>query len=505
MRFALFLLLFIKTSAAVNYQNVTSDAGINMPHSANKMSTGIAIADFDNNGYPDLFFTGYDHNAKLYFNQGNETFVENPSFLMPNFTAGSCGSAAAADFDNDGWSDLYVACLGNNYLLRNLEGSGFHNITTSSGTNHPERTESVAWGDLNNDGLLDLVLGVHPLGFPVNPNDPNDFDFILFNNGDLTFTRIAHPVDLSFIGRATLALVLTDIDFDHDLDIYLLNDRDHGNVMLRNDGQGCTDWCFTEISLANGADVPANTMGIAVADYDNDSDWDLSYSDIDTHLFLKNNGTGGNLVFDEVSNSIGIDFDNGAGWGTLMYDADNDGWEDLFLATGQSTPLESNIFYSNNQNGTFSDLTQSVGLTDTNRTQAVAWLDFNKDGHLDLTYGRYNQNYQLQKNLGDNNNWLAFNLMGGMSINRDAIGTKIEVEDSNGLKQIRELRSGESRGSNNHLILHFGLGSSQSVDITVTWPDGLTQFIENIPSNQYYNLVYPPYDMIFDSGFEAVN
>ncbi|TDR22815.1 CRTAC1 family protein [Marinicella litoralis] len=499
----LLLALVVQQSAAVTFENVTVALGIDMPHFANKMSTGIAAADFDNNGYVDLYLTGYDYDSKLYFNDG-QSFIENSQLIVPDLSGERCGSVAAADFDNDGWQDIYVACWGNNYLLHNQQGNGFVDITTSSGTDHLERTEAVSWGDLNNDGLLDLVLGVTPLSGTPDLNDPNDLDHVFFNNGDLTFTDIYGVLDPVEISRSTLALVLTDIDMDNDLDIYFANDKHQVNVMLRNDGPGCGGWCFTNVAGAQGSDHSAYCMGVAVGDYDNDLDWDLSYSSIDEHILLQNTHTNTEPIFSSVAQSAGVNISTGYGWSTLLFDTDNDGWEDMYLATtgGAPQPVSNHLFH-NNQNGTFSDITATSGVEDIHPTEGAAWLDYDQDGRLDLTVGRFNLNYQFLKNSTVNNqHWIGFKLRGGADVNRDAIGSKIIVTDALGNSQMRELRAGESRGSNNEKILHFGLGNASSVSAQIIWPNGYQQSIDQVAADQYIQLVYPVYDHIFTHQFE---
>lgn len=500
---ALALVFFAHQSFSITFENVTTTHGIDAPHLADKMSTGIAAADFDNNGYVDLFFTGYSLNSKLYFNDG-QAYAENNQFTMPDLSGERCGSVSSADFDNDGWQDIYVACWGNNFLLHNQQGNGFVDITISSGTDHPERTEAVSWGDLNNDGLLDLVLGVTPLTGNPNLNDPNDLDHVFFNNGDLTFTDIYGVLNPTEISRSTLALVLTDIDMDNDLDIYFANDKHQVNVMLRNDGPGCGGWCFTNVADSQGSDHSAYCMGVAIGDYDNDLDWDISYSSIDEHILLQNTGSAVQPEYQSVAQSAGVNITTGYGWSTLLFDVNNDGWEDLYLATTGGVPEHvSNFLFANNQNGTFIDITQTSGVVDELATEGAAWLDFNQDGRLDFVIGRYNLSYQLLKNSTINNkHWLGFKLLGGADISRDAIGTKVIITDSAGLSQMRELRAGESRGSSHEKILHFGLDNETNISAVIIWPGGYQQSLENIPIDQYIQLVYPIYDQIFSSQFE---
>ena len=245
-------------------------------------------------------------------------------------------------------------------------------------------------------------------------------------------------------------------------------------------------------------------MGVAIGDYDNDSDWDISYSSIDEHILMQNINTASQPVYNSVAQSAGVNINSGYGWGTLLFDVNNDGWEDMYLATtgGGADPV-SNYMFQNNQNGTFTDVTTTSGVTDTNPTEGAAWIDFNLDGKLDIVIGRFNLTYQLLQNTTtDNNNWVGFKLLAGANVNRDAIGTKVIISDSSGNTQMRELRAGESRGSNHHKTLHFGLGNSTILTTEVIWPGGYTHTINNVGMNQYTELVYPIYDHIFKAQFE---
>lgn len=491
-------------SQAQTYNNITSTAGIIATHHANKMSTGIAVADFDGNGHDDLFMTGYFNDSVLYFNDGNGQYSINSNWFVPDMSNKNCGSVAAADINNDGTQDLYVACLGNNYVLIN-NGSRFIDVTNESNINHPERTEALAWGDLNQDGWLDLVVGVHPLSFPPNTADPDNIDKVFFNNGDNSFTEVNINIDINQLAKATLALILTDIDFDGDLDIYMLNDRHQGNVLIMNDGPGCGGWCFSDATTTTNTARPADSMGIAVADYDLDGDWDMSYSSIDEHVFLKNTGSASLPVYDDSLVPVEPFVTQAAGWGTLMYDADNDGFEDLFVAAQYGSPaFMSNLLALNQGNGFFSDVTVASGITDASGSQAAVWLDHNLDGRLDLAYGRYNGNYQLMENTTQNtHSWVGFKLKSlTTDVNRDAIGTKVRVTLSDGREMIRELRAGESRGSNNSKLVHFGLGSASMTSVEIIWPNQEVYTFSTLAPSSYHVINYSGPDLIFRSAFE---
>lgn len=133
-------------------------------------------------------------------------------------------------------------------------------------------------GDLNNDGWLDLVVAAQPNTSTPDLSDPNELDHFFINNQDGTFTDIYTLFPAVEIAKVTLALILLDVDFNNDLDIYFANDKHDNNVLFRNDGPGCGGWCFTNIGPATGADYSAYCMGVASSDYDHDGDWDISYS-----------------------------------------------------------------------------------------------------------------------------------------------------------------------------------------------------------------------------------
>lgn len=490
-------------AAALNFEDVTTAAGISAPHLANKPATGIAVADFDRNGWPDLFMTGYQPENKLFLNQGDGSFLQSPyngQLALPN---AQCGSVAAADFDNDGWQDLYLACWGRNYLFHNLQGQGFADITATAGVDHDGRTEAVGWGDINGDGWLDLVVGVHPLQGEPDPADPYNWDMILFNNGDGTFTNIAHLMAPEQLVKLVLGVIISDIDLDGDQDLYVVNDKLVGNTLWRNDGPGCGGWCMTDISAATGTDRAAYSMGITVGDCDRDGDWDLVYSSIGEQILLRGQQAQGSFTFDDVGADSGISFP-AIGWGVVFFDGDNDGWEDLFLATTGSSPGIADRLFYNETSAQFSDVSQGSNMDRDDPTEAAAWLDYDRDGRLDLAVGLFNMSYRLNRNVTPNTgNWLGLSFEGGGAINRDALGTRVVVTMNDGSRQMRELRSGESRGSSHDKVLHFGLGTDTGVSqITVYWPDGLVENLGPLPANQYHHRIYPPIEVLLEDAFE---
>lgn len=489
---------------AMVFEDISLQAGITATHRSDKAATGIAVADFDHNGFPDIFVTGYFDDSFLYMNQGNRQFVVSPFNAQINPPSAKCGSVAAADYDNDGWSDLYVACFGRNYLYRNDKGRGFIDVTMAAGVNHNSRTEAVAWGDLNGDGHLDLVVANYPDTINPDPAEPDNYDRVFFSNGDGTFTNIAHVLEQGPLLQPTLAAIISDIDLDGDQDIWIGNDKEVGNSLWRNDGPGCGAWCFTEVSTETGVFRPAYTMGVAIGDCDRDGDWDIAYSSIAEQILLEGKQAQGSFTFDDISIPSGFTYE-GVGWGTIFFDGNNDGWEDLFLSVITVFPGTTSRLYRNDKNAQFTDVTDASNLGRDQSEMAVTWLDIDRDGLLDLVHGQINLGYKLDRNMTANTgNWIGFRLEGGGAINRDAVGTRIKLTMMDGSEQLRELHAGESRGSNLEYMLHFGLGEDTEVQsIEIRWTDGLTEVLPGLPVNQYHKRVYPPVETILAGDFEV--
>ncbi|MGB0514861.1 MAG: FG-GAP repeat domain-containing protein, partial [Wenzhouxiangellaceae bacterium] len=259
------------------YTDVTEAAGIEAALTHDKPAGGIGVGDFNRDGWPDLFLTGYFEANKLYFNNGQGGFEEDPAIAAQVAMPGSrCTGVAVADHDNDGWSDIYLVCNGDNRLLRNLQGAGFQPDTPPL-FNHPGRSEAAAWADLNHDGILDLVIAAHPSAYPYDPNDPDNYDRILISGPSGSHFDLAPALAIATPLAATLALIAADLDLDGRMDLYFANDRHDGNTLLLNRGPGCAGWCFEDVSALSGARRPAYSMGIAAADYDRDGDVDLYY------------------------------------------------------------------------------------------------------------------------------------------------------------------------------------------------------------------------------------
>lgn len=485
------------------FVDVTIAVGIESPLSQDKPAGGIGVGDFNRDGWPDLFLTGYFEPNKLYLNDGQGGFAEDPLIAGQVAMPGSrCTGVAVADHDNDGWSDIFLVCNGDNHLLRNLDGAAFE-LATPALFNHPERSEAAAWADFNSDGILDLVVAAHPRAFPYDDTDPDNYDRVLISTSGGGYIDLAPSLSIDTPLAATLALTAGDIDLDGRMDMYFGNDRHDGNTLLLNRGPGCGGWCFEDVSAASGARRPAYSMGIAASDHDRDGDIDLYYSSMDEQILLVNNAGGpGDPDYAEGQVEAGVNAP-GIGWGTIFLDADNDGLEDLFLAISGPSGANSDRLYIQRPDGTFAAQGPDSGLNVLLPTEAAARVDYDRDGRMDLVLGHSNNEYRLYRNVHpEPGHWLGVELVGFAPINRDAIGTRVEVVTGDGLRRIGERRSGESRGATHDPALHFGLGSHTFADVFIHWPDGTTTTLADRESGRYHRVIYPSTVPLFIDGFE---
>lgn len=406
---------------------------------------------------------------------------------------------------------MYVLNFGKNILFRNNEGKGFTDITDTAGVGDTGKGESATWGDYNNDGFLDLYV----VNWACLPECGAEIfqlyrDRLYHNNGDGTFTDVTDSLDFINTVGAGFAASFVDYDNDNDVDLYVVNDKMSnpiGNVLWRNDGDGCEVWCWTNVSEESNADTMMHGMGLAVGDYDNDSDLDFYTSTMISPMTLLQNQDG---HFKDIAleAGVGINPGNAVGWGATFFDFDNDSWQDLYLATtgippgpppqysGNQPDMEDfhhdfpDALLKNNGDGTFSDM--STYLPNNEKpAKGVAYADYDRDGHLDLITGNWNSGYRLLRNVNeDTNHWISIRLVGSDDINKDAVGTKVYITTSEDTVLFQQVISGSGLGAGNDLALHFGLGQAMIRSITIHWPNGHEQIVEAPEVNQHLVIQY---------------
>lgn len=479
------------------FQEVTGAAGIHSPRASQdgEKVTGQAWGDYNQDGWLDLYLTDTNGPNTLYHNNGNGTFSLSPLNDAVALPEAESGGAIFADYNNDGWPDLYVLNWGDNVLFHNESGARFVDVTAVAGVGDGSNGKTAAWGDFDEDGWLDLYVANWACDPRCGRPLEGDKDRLYHNNGDGTFTDVTGWLPGSKTRGAGFVASFADFDNDGDADIYLVNDEfinPVGNALWRNDGPGCDGWCFTEISAEAGADTRVMGMGLATADYDHDGDLDFYFSNAGPMTLLQNQGNG---TFSDMAAPAGVQFPKGVGWGAVFLDYDNDGWQDLYLGVMEAVQDGSSVnpLFHNNGDGSFANLAEGSGAGNAGRTIGVAAADYDQDGWVDLVAGNYNEAYHLYRNtLGDrsSNRWLTLKLVGGGPVNRDAVGSRVLVQDSDGRTQIQELKNGSSLGSGDPLELYFGLGQAAIETVTITWPDGSVQTIEELPPNRRHVITY---------------
>ena len=452
-------------------------------------SRSVNWVDINNDGLVDLFISNGKaggQNNMLYINLGGGQFtkVTSDSIVMDNKPS---DGATFADCDNDGDLDAFVVNWYNqNNLFYTNDGAGnFTAISSAPVVTSGGYSETASWGDYDNDGLLDLY--VTRSGGTVSTNK----NLLYHNDGGNTFTKILSgtPVTDATISRC---VNWTDMDNDGDLDLFVTNEGNFNNDenIYRNDGIGL----FTKITTGELVTNGAFTMSSSWGDYDNDGDLDVFLSnDRANNALFRNEG---NLNFTKISSDT-VSNINAHSFSSAWSDIDNDGDLDLFVTNSYYTATKQlNFLYINNGNGSFSRINNTVPATDSSWSYGCAFADYDNDGFEDLAVATVNFNNIdepdfLYHNDGNSNQWITIKLIGTIT-NKSAIGTKIRIKANiNGLDvwQMREISAQTSYCGQNDLRAHFGLGNATMIDsIIVEWLSGNKEIFSNINSNQFITI-----------------
>ncbi len=506
------------------FVDVSEAAGIRATHSGHwelfdddfatgYLGIGQAWGDYDRDGWLDLYVTGNRDASVLYRNNGDGKF--SVSELTPQVALADVdtGGAVWADYDNDGWLDLYVLNHGENTLFHNEAGRGFADVTSVAGVGDAGKGTTATWGDYDGDSYLDLYV-VNWSCFPEcgDPNISREHDAardtLYHNRGDGTFADVTHLLEYDLLLGAGFSASFADYDNDGDPDIYVVNDQFKnmlGNILWRNDGAGCGGWCFTEVSIEAGARTFIHGMGLAVGDYDNDLDLDFYFSDmVNGMVLLQNQGDGS---FDDVADDAGVVVgpSSAVGWGTMFFDYNNDSWLDLFLTATEFIQYDvfsgpegmmfeyRDYLFRNQGDGSFADATPQAWIDEWRPSMGLAYADYNRDGFIDFVLGNWNEGYRLYRNTGaegTGNHWLNVRLLGGGDINRDAIGSRVYLSTDSGRRLMQEVKAGSSLGAGNDMALHFGLGDERVHELRIRWSNGVEETLSDIPVNQFLEVDY---------------
>jgi enediyne biosynthesis protein E4 len=421
---------------------------------------GVAWGDYDNDNDLDFFVAnGHDSNL-LYQNNGDGTFSE-VGMTAGVASLGNSHGGIWGDYDNDGNIDLYVTNYGYpNLLYHNNGGGTFTEIGTFAAVNDDGVSYVATWGDCDNDGNLDLYV--------ANVDKAN---LLYYNNGDGTFTEIGSSVGVDYSG-SSFSTSWVDFNNDNNIDLFVANHY-QPNILYKNNGDGT----FTDVSDFAGINFNGDVRGFAWGDYNNDGYLDLFITYYwQSTLLYKNNC---DETFTEVSESAGVNYYGacaGVGWG----DYNNDGYLDLYLATG---PTNSRL-YKNNGDCTFTDEGTNSGLDETTNWRGATWGDYDNDGDLDIIVVVSSNANRLYMNNGSDNHWLNLKLVGTTS-NNSGIGSKVIVEGAN-FYQRRDITGGSDYLSQQSLPIEFGLGDNSTIEtLKVIWPGGAIQTLKNVNTDQF--------------------
>ena len=511
--------LFGSHANGIRFVDVTESSGITFKHISSpekryiveSMSGGVALLDYDNDGFQDIYFVNsltvdlLKSNGKtksaLYRNNRDGTFTD----VTTKAGVGDIGwgmGVAVADYNNDGFEDLYVTCVGPNRLLKNNGNGTFSDVGKTARVDDHRWSTGAAFVDYDNDGRLDLFVANYVAfdfknppefgkgrlcqykGIPVQCGPrglPGEGDTLYHNEGDGTFSDVTKEAGVSDPdGYYGMGIICSDLDEDGLVDIFVANDSTP-NFLYKNNGDGT----FKEIGFPAGVAVNENgseqgCMGVTLGDYDHDTRFDLFITnfDDDYNVLYHNDGKGSFTDVSHAANvaAVSLPF---VGWGTKFFDYDNDGWIDLFVANGHVYPQiatyrQRNFIHKNNRNGTFTELGLQLGpaVAEKRAGRGAAFGDLDNDGDVDIVINNLDGAPTLLRNEGGNANKSVLIKLIGVKSNRSGIGARVKIV-SGDLVQTDEVHSGDSYISQSDLRLHFGLEKRTRIDlIEVRWPSG---------------------------------
>jgi hypothetical protein len=483
--------------------------------------SGIAFVDYDNDGLIDLFvLSGQAGTNRMYHNEGNDKFRDVTDALGLG-SSGWAQGVCAGDYDNDGFTDLFVTYWGQNRLYRNIQGKHFEDVTAAAHLtqNRIRYNTGCSFTDVDNDGQLDLFVanyvkfdpaitpkpGANPYcfyrGIAVNCGPrglPFDRNILYRNNGNGTFSDISEASGIAAPeGHYSLGVLTADFNQDGLPDIYVACDQTP-SLLYINKRKGK----FEEEGVLRGVAFDQNGkamsgMGVDAADYTGDghaSIFRTNFSD-EFETLYRNRGDGN---FDEVTLDAGLGQNTRyVGWGTGFFDFNNDGWKDLLLVNGHVFPevealhidihyKDRAILYQNLGTGKFRDVSGHAGpaLAEKHSSRGAAFGDIDNDGVVEVAINNQNEAPSLLKqSVNPTGHWVILKLIGVRS-NRSGIGAQVKLV-ADGHPQYGEVRSGGSYLSQNDLRLHFGLGSAKQINrIEILWPSGVRQILRNQPCDR---------------------
>ena len=529
-----------QSAAVPQLVDITASTGIHFKHLASpdkkyiveSMSGGVALIDYDRDGWPDIYFTnapdvdmqlaGKKARSALFRNDHNGRFTDVTDKAGVGYPCWANG-AVVGDFNNDGWPDLFVTCFGGVVLYRNNGDGTFTDVTNQAGLGADTLwAMGAAFGDYDGDGFPDLFVSHYaaydlhdlpafgsmvncqyhgikvqcgPAGLKGSP------DNLYHNNGDGIFRDVSKQAGVDDPeGLLGLTAVWSDLNNDGKLDLFVANDGAR-NYLFKNDGKGR----FTEIAYQAGVALDENgkalaNMGVALGDYLHTGRFSIAITHF-SEQYLELFRNDGGLNFTDVSNvsKIARATTHYVGWGDAFYDVDDDGWLDLIAVNGHVYPQideakigitfrEPGQLFLNQRDGTFRDVSDQAGaalkLPRVGRGLAIG--DLFNDGVQEVVIENLEgEPVILHPKTRTRNHWISLELAGTTS-NRLALNARVRLSAGD-LIQTDEVRSGGSYLSQSDLRLHFGLGDRRQADkVEISWPSGRTEVLTNVEADRFY-------------------
>ncbi len=539
------LLASAEQSGVISFDEIAARAGVHFvadnsstpeKHQPEAMVAGVAVFDYDGDGYPDIYFVngggmpsldkaGAQFQNRLFHNNHDLTFTDVTAKAGVGGTGYGMG-VAIGDYDNDGHPDIFVANVNGNQLLHNNGDGTFTDVTAKAGvagaTFYGKKmwSAAAAWVDYNNDGLLDLfvanycdwnpnaeepcVINGHRVS--CNPRMYKPLPNTLYrNNGDGTFTDVSAETGLlEHLGRG-MGIGIADYDGDGFADIFVANDV-MPNQLFHNIGGKR----FEEVALDAGVALPEggnaiSGMGADFRDLFNQGLPDIWLTAMEKQTFplYRNVGHG---QFEEVTGASGIGLDTAgmSGWSNAIVDLDNDGWKDLFVARSNVSDNvalfaprqyeEPNAVFRNLGSGKFQNVSTTAGASfqEPAAHRGAAFADLDNDGRMDIVVSVLNAPAKIFHNTTRNSNhWLLLNLIGTKS-NRMAIGARVRLTAADGSVQYNHVTTSTGYASSSDPRVHFGLGSSRSAkEIQILWPSGIRQTLRDVEVDRIISITEP--------------
>jgi enediyne biosynthesis protein E4 len=500
------------------------------------MVAGVALLDYDNDGYLDVYVVNGavipslekespKYWNRLYHNNHDGTFTDVTEKAGVAGVGYSMG-VAVGDYDNDGWPDIYVVNTGKNQLFHNNHDGTFTDVTDKAGVaggildGKKMWSVSAAWMDYNNDGLLDLFVSNY-CKWEVNkdpycgPNanlraycHPNNYanqpDTLYRNNGDGTFTDVSAETGIAkHLGKG-MGVAIADYDGDGFMDIFVANDN-HPNFLFHNLGGKR----FEEVALESGvayaqSGSAISGMGADFKDVFNDGRPDIWHTAVENESFPLFQNVGGGQFVEKTTQAHLSSTRSMSGWGNGIFDFDNDGWKDLFVARSNvldniaqfSNRLyeEPNSVFRNLGNAKFQDVSGQAGsdFQVAAAHRGVAFGDMDNDGRIDAVVTVLNGPVKYFHNISKNSNrWILLKLVGKKS-NRMGLGAQIRITGEDGAKQYSEATTAVGYACASDSRIHFGLGASKTIhEIDIKWPSGIHQVLNSVATDQILTIEEP--------------